>query len=412
MKITAFFAHGAPKFPFIPIAGAWLLWMAPAWADQWSAIPAVQFRTEYDDNRSLTTDSPVSVWAATVSPWLDLSRATPTSSTDVGARLVFNRYSDENVRDTDVQFVTLDQRIKTRLNRFGLDGSYKRDTVFSTISEAAETDETGGLDEAPDAVDLNLVSVEVRRNRLALQPTWTRLLTERTSLNLQYEFRNVDYENRGTFLVDYRDQSAAVSLAYELTERDRLELGIDGDLYDAPDSNRESDNYGVQVNLGHAFSRTLRGMFALGARATSFEIDGERGKSRGLLFDASLIKQESTAMSYRLSAQRSVLPSGVGALVQSDIIRATVTRRLSPRLSVSLRASALKSESLSVDRGPVNRFYYNIEPGFRWRVTRLWTIDGSYRHRAQKYEETDETAVGNAVFLSVNYAWPAIATSR
>jgi hypothetical protein len=45
-------------------------------------------------------------------------------------------------------------------------------------------------------------------------------------------------------------------------------------------------------------------------------------------------------------------------------------------------------------------------------ITRLWSLDGSYRYRWQMFEEQDEAATGNAVYLSVNYAWPNIAVSR
>ena len=134
--------------------------------------------------------------------------------------------------------------------------------------------------------------------------------------------------------------------------------------------------------------------------------------SSGTLFDFSLTKKYSELTTYKLIMGQSLHPSGVGALLLNESLRGMFSHNISPKLSVTVWGTAFKNQSVDFFRGGADRVYYEVEPGFRWMLSRLWSIDGSYRYRWQKYDEEDDAATGNSVYMAANYAWPRMSVSR
>jgi hypothetical protein len=385
-----------------------------AHADEWSATPSLQVRGQYDDNINLSVASPISVWGASVSPLLDLRKRTATSDYGLGGRLIFNRYSDDSVRDTNIQMLTFTGRSSTRLSRFGLAGSYRRDTIITTVTDEQD-DDVDDADGIPDAgdVDVDLVRTQVRRNRLALRPSWTRVLNRTMSLRLGYSLNDTSYsDDAGTSLVDFRRHGLNAALLHDITQRDRLNVGVAVSTYEAPDRGTETDDYTVTAGMTHEFSSLLSGELSVGIGSATTTLNDQEVESNDTSINASLVKKQTEQTTYRVFLGRDLYPSGAGTLVQSDHLRANLSHRVSPKLSLSVWATAFRNRSLDFFSATTDRTYYNVEPSFRWSLTRLWSLDGSYRYRWQKYEDQEDSAASNAVFLAVNYAWPRIAVSR
>lgn len=383
-------------------------------ADEWSATPSVQVRMQHDDNINLSIDSPVSVWGTSVSPLLDLRKRTALSMYGIGARLTFNRYSEDSVRDTNSQLLTFAGRSNTRLDRFGLAGSYRRDTTFATIAGGRDVegeDATGGDEE--DDTDAGVVRTEVRRHRLSLNPSWTRALTRVTSTRVGYSLNDTKYsDDAGTSLVDFRRHGINAALLHNIDQRDEINVSVAFSKYRAPDREVETDDYNISAGVAHEFSPLLRGELALGISSVTTTFGNDEDKSSGSSFNASLVKKQSEQTMYRLFLERDLYPSGVGTLVLSDRLRINYSHDVSPTLSLSLWANAFRNRSLDFFSAAADRVYYNLEPAFRWNLARLWSVDGSYRYRWQKYDDQDDAAESGAVFLAVNYAWPRMAVSR
>jgi hypothetical protein len=123
------------------------------------------------------------------------------------------------------------------------------------------------------------------------------------------------------------------------------------------------------------------------------------------------VKRYSQLTTYRFIVERSVRPSGVG-VVQSDQLRAQWYRDFSPRMAAYMWLTSFRNKSLNNPGATTDRTYYTIEPGLRWKLALQWSLDGSYRYRRQKYDNSSATAESNAVFVAISYAWPRIAASR
>lgn len=383
-------------------------------ADEWSLTPSVQARNQYDDNIFLSVDDPVSTWGGSLSPLIDLRKRTTTGFLGIGARLIFNRYAEDEIRDTNIQLLTISGRSNTRLSRYNLTGSYRRDTTIATVSVAPEDDdeETGQTVDAPD-VDASLVETQVRRNRLSLRPSWTYSMTRLTSLSLSYSLNSTIYsDDAGTSLQDYRRHGISAAITHRLTQGDLLSVNAGAGTYKSPDRGSETDDYSLSIGLSHNYSRLLRGDVTVGVRSSTTTFNDVEDDTTGGSLSASLVKKSTESTTYRFQAGRNLYPSGAGTLVLSDHLQARVLHQVSPLLSFSLIAHGYKNRSPDFFSGSVDRQYYDLEPGFRYSLTRLWSLDGSYRYRWQEYDNQSDSADSNAVFLAINYAWPRLAVSR
>lgn len=382
----------------------------PVMADQWAVTPSLQIKALHDDNINLSIDNPVSVWGGSVSPLLDLSRRSAVSAYGLGGRLTFNRYSEDAVQDTNIQLLTFFGRTATRLSRFGISGSYKRDTTYATIEapSAGEEEEQGAGD-----VDAGLVRTQVRRNRLLMTPSWRYTLSERASINLRYMLNDTTYTGSGSdALTDYRRQSAELTLQRGLSERSSLTATAGVARYTSSEVGADTDDYSVSAGYVHEFSPMLEMQLGAGVRSATSTFGNSEVESSGALVNIRLRGSLSELTTYRITADESLQPSGIGALILSKNLSWELSHRLSQKLSVSLWGTAFKNQSVDFFRAVADRTHYDIEPGFRWKLDRDWSIDGSYRYRWQKYEGDEAAASSNAVYLAVDYAWPKLAVSR
>jgi hypothetical protein len=101
-----------------------------------------------------------------------------------------------------------------------------------------------------------------------------------------------------------------------------------------------------------------------------------------------------------------LLPSGEGLLLDSKQVTANFDSRLAPRWDLRFAALALHNSAPSAFTGRQDRKFVSIEPALEYELTRWWGLSVSYRYRWQSYEDEQNDAVSNAVFLNLTYVWP------
>lgn len=82
--------------------------------------------------------------------------------------------------------------------------------------------------------------------------------------------------------------------------------------------------------------------------------------------------------------------------------------RINERLEFTLDGIYIENKSAGgIVNAADSRTYYLIEPGLSWRISRWWTVTGSYRYRAQENRETNSgLADSNAFYINLQYIWP------
>jgi hypothetical protein len=388
-------------------------------AAEWSVEPSVGLRADYDDNIHLSPAPHPGVWGLKLSPDVKFSGETETLKVTGGLNFRINRYFGEDGLDTLDHTLSLRSDYKAERDLVGLNIDSIRDSTL--VSELATTG-----------------AVQARRQRslLTANPTWSRALTEVTSLKASYSYTDVRYDDSaGTGLINYSDQSASVGIQSKLDERNVLNVGAYYDRYETRPAESRANTYGVQGGYDYDFSETLHGSFLVGLRRTqsilgshALVCDGPiiLGFCLGTVTEVTSVQKESLS-GYTLNAilakrwetdtvsgqlSREINPSGVGSLIETDRIAVTWTKEWSPTLRSNVSAAAYHSRYVGSVVTDSNSRYYTVEPRLTWRLAESWTLDAGYSYARQDYDTGPVKASANVVYVNLIYAWPKISVSR
>lgn len=392
-------------------------------AAEWSAEPSISLSEEYNDNIRFTVSPHPGVWQSRLTPSLRLSSKNEASEISGSAQLNINRYAgDPQVEDRNDQIFSLLTRFQSERNTWAMNVAYKQD------STADERNTTG------------VVQNFTQRSAFSLSPSWTRALTDRSSLKLDYSYQEVKYATHITSN-DYTSQQVGGALQYKLSERDQVSLSASysktdyapvtkvGDpsplFYLSTTTVNKSDLRNIQLGIDHEFSETLRGSLALGKRIVLTIQEQSRAVCLGLVcappvsaksetqgpgtsFSANLGKTfEASKVS--VFASRDTNASGSG-LVETDKFGVSLNRTLTEKLTGSFDATVFRTKYIDAT-APGSR-YYTFEPKLNWHFMERWTLDAGYRYARFEPDSAAAATTANAVYLNLAYNWPKMAISR
>ena len=394
-------------------------------AAEWSIEPSVSAYEEYNDNIHFTAAAHPKVWQHSLTPSLKFSNKTEVSEVSGQVQVGINRYTGEQGLNQDDKLLLLFASRMAEQNTWSLNTSYRSDTT----SERATT---------------GLVQARTQRSALSFNPSWTHTLTERASLNLDYQYQDVKYDKSTS--TDYTYQQAGGSVQYLLSERDTLNVSANYSTVDYAQTvtstvpffgigtdtvSSKSNARLVQASLSHLFSQTLSGAFTLGRRNTETTVTHT---CNGLLLPAGPLcigslpiitfTNETRSNTYSLNANldkqfetgkvsglisRDVSPSGSG-LVQTDRYGIALKKSLTENLTGFLDSSLYRTTYVSL-ASPGSR-YFTFEPRLSWRVSEWWVLGGGIRYARVKSDDSSPAVSAKAVYLNLTYNWPKISVSR
>lgn len=408
------------SFIFVAPAGALELdWLG------WVLDPTFSIQQEFNDNAGVTFGQIAGQggkknagFITTFSPGFLLRRHTKQWQVDLATRLDYNIYTGANLPDRDSERVELRSLYHfNERNVFQFATSYKRDTLIKRISlDIGGIDGgliggiDGGLIDPAEDIDIALVGVSVRRNRIVLAPSWQYSLTERAGIGLSYSFLNQTYTKaKGVSLIGTQRHQLTGTTSYKLTPLSTLNFNIDASRRTA-ENNTQTDNLAFLVGLEHPFSELLTSRVKAGYRITSsMGSDGRSRASTGFVGQLTVgYRTELDHLSGTIGRQ--LAPSGSGQSSQVDRLHLQYSRSLLPRLSFALSVDAFRAQSIG-GSSSLKRHYFDVAPRLRWNWTRWWTIDVGYsfRRRYRKSGLSSRTANSNGVFIAINYIPPPAA---
>jgi len=137
------------------------------------------------------------------------------------------------------------------------------------------------------------------------------------------------------------------------------------------------------------------------------EIDTMVSKSTGYLANITATKNTGVTR-YTAKFGVDVLPSDVGAQVESLEVVGDLFRQIGPLLDFSFRIRAYEPDALNADPDEkFSRRFLSLEPKLIWRFNRAWTIASSYRYRRQKSQAATRSGESNALLFSLKYTPPS-----
>ena len=388
------------------ILWAWLMELSMAFyseAAEWSLAPSVGVKGVYNSNLLLTPQPHSETYGFWVSPATEI--AGKTERLEVSSRLAADvvRYFGGQDRDFTNVFAPLSVRYKTEKDLLGFTGGFIRDNTLL----GGELQETG------------VVLQFVQRNQWTFNPTWTRSLTEKLSLQSGIQFSNTTYE--GTILVDNQLVGGSGGILYQLSERDQIKLfGSYTDFHTLDSPSPFQANYpGINMSLTHAFDESLTGTVYGGPRFLSSTSQTQFGditaRETVWLAGASMSKKFERA-ALDVSFDRSLIPSGFGLLVQTNRGEVIGSYDLSETLACSLDVVGILvtgKDSAGIGRPFPNQTYVSVMPKLSWKFLEWWLAEVSYMYRWREIDTDVGSAQShaNAITFMVTYYPPKLSWS-
>ena len=372
-------------------------------AAEWSLLPSIGVKGVYNDNLLLTTLPHDATYGYWVSPAAEF--AGKTERLEVSSRIsadFVSYYGGEQKNFTNIH-VPLTGRYKTEKDLLGFTGGFIRDNTL--MSELLTT---------------GLVLRFTQRNQWTANPSWTRSITEKLSVQSSFQLNDTTYENGLSFgLIDYQLLGGSGGLLYQMTEQDQIQLSgsyVNFHTTNAPLPFRASFP-GVNLSLTHAFTETLTGTAYGGPRfvssTTQTVSDNIKAQNTVWLFGASLAKKfESTSI--QMNVDRDIVPSGFGLVIQRDRAGLTVSHDLSETLTASFNGSGyLVSGVTKLASGSTfpERRYFSATPTIAWKFLEWWKLELSYTYRWRGGENLPE-AMSNGTMFMLTYYPPKFALSN
>jgi hypothetical protein len=355
---------------------------------EYSVVPTVSLREEVNDNILMTAQPHDTVWGSHLIPSLRLSAAMERWRVDGNFWASLSRYVGEEGLDMNEASLKLSSEYSTERDRWRWFGEATRDAAWKS-----ELEETG------------LIFGVQRRNVGVLGGSWSRTLTERTTLRGEVEYRETRYDREGG-LFDFDAFLGSVQTIYSLSEKDQLRTHLQLLSYRAPSVGVESKNVGLQISWVHPFSETFQGTFSVGGRElfTEFSLGGETEKERefGWLAGAMILKRwERTSL--RGGAVRQVDPSGGGYLIEVNRLSSVIEQQLTQTTSGSLAAYFYRTRPLRGDLSPPDGTSFSIEPRWLWNWNEAWSMLIGYRYAWLKRDDGNDPIYSNSITWMLTY---------
>ncbi len=365
----------------------------PCHGQPWLIDATFKIQPEYNDNPQLLPGVKDDTFGLTGGIDMEARQDTGATKMTLRGRAEGTLYANSDIPDDGLGLLALAYQHATERHKIGLDGSFLIDNSLEN-----EIDDPGDIDQG-------ITSFQVRRYKLDLAPVWTYALTERSGVELGYDFIGVEYgaNKDEAELENYLYQSGAGKLFYQWTESTTVSGIPQVFNYDSSDSDTHYTGGSLSLSVEHLFSKTLSGELAVGGYWTDFDSGREKSSASGELFSLGLLQRgEQTRL--RALVSRSLRPSGSGQMREADQVLLTVNRDLSSRMSLSFRARYNQTRNIGI--GNANEFdFLLIEPGINWRLSERTDLAFTYRYLFKDEKDIGETADSNEALVSFIYHW-------
>lgn len=376
----------------------------PGWAAEWSLTPSMSTKAYYNDNLLLTPLPHDPTYGYWISPAADFTGKTERLEVSGRAALDFvDYYGGEPNRYTNI-FLPLTMRYRTEQDEWGLTGGFTRDNTLM-----GELSTTG------------IVLRFTQRNLWNVNPSWTRMLTEKWGFQSTFQFSDASYQDGLRLgLVDYQVFGGTAGFLYHLTERDDVQLSGTYTNFHTSNAPFGLRAYypGAMLSVTHSFTEGLKATAYGGPRFVSStnQLGGFSQKTNDTtwIYGASLTQQFERA-SMQLSLTRDIFPSGFGLLIQTDRIGAFTSYNLTDTVTASLDASGYLVSGLTKQvRGGTlqeQRLFY-LTPKLSWHFSEWWRAEASYAYRWRDAETFNEPVTSNMLMFMLTYYPPKLAISN
>jgi len=371
--------------------------------------PIVQLSTQYNTNLDL---SPIAAEKRGAEGYYadaatTFGIATPTMETTLQPRVLYNYYPSASDRNRLEAFLNGNGRYSWERDHLSWFGTFDhRDDVNAEQPGAADTNTVNpGTGNNPTSSSHPIVGVT--RNFLVVDPTYTHSLTPLSAIGLsgEYQFLSFNNEDSGHIGFDFYQGKAYYSKTIDL--RSEFQIGALGNHYTARFGDAHSNSGGVFGNYGYNWSQVLHSNLSASVEQTNYKQSRDTrdidvtSHPWSAIFSTVYNSGELTKYSFYLG--RSIYPSSVGGLSQTDQVRAQYDRELTERLHFTGAVRVFRDRLVA---STIDNNYRNYATGnlrLQYMLTRQIFVATSYTYVYQKYRFDPASADANVIQVSFGY---------
>ncbi len=362
-----------------------------AQADLWYVEPHAKLRVFYDDNVQLSIQRPKRSSGVLATAGVESGRRTENSEIGLIAAVRSTQYANASELDETDVALGLTSAYQMGRSRFGLDGEINYDSTLTS-----------------EVLTSGLVQTNKRRQRIRLTPSWAYMLSPLMQVKTSLNYQKISYEDVDFIpLFDYSFATAQMTLIYALSERTQVFSRASYYRYDAEQIDTQSLNYSMELGAGHLLTERLSMSAFAGLRSTEAESPAlagiiEKNNNVGPIFRVELTQTYERGR-IRMSADRSLVPSGSGTLLDTTSLGVSADYRFNERWNFIIRANGYRNRMPDGESSNYNRDYALLSPAIRHHLTQSLSLDLGYRYRWQEYENSTSDASSNELYLSLQY---------
>lgn len=349
------------------------LYTGQSYAGTWQHALSAQASTEYETNPALSLINQSRTRKLLVKPDYTLTKADGIDELKAGLAFHIVRSSNQAVilnREDPRAF--LSWRHQGSVGEFGISARYEE-----MATRATELDSTG------------LATVDGTRTKRTTSASWSKALSERSTLSADGAYSSVFYKNSAN--VDYITRSGGLKLSHEISEAvapfiniSYIDLKLAGS---ASSSHRVNSALGLNWNVTERFNILI---YAGRSRINTASSEKSTNQS-GLV-----AKYAGQLTGFSIKAHRQTSPSGLGGFITYDQLSGSLSHELSERNRVGIDMRWRKNRSITID---INR---NTEAWFQHDLSAFWHIRANCMRRAREVEGMGR-ASSNLVGVSLTY---------
>jgi hypothetical protein len=373
-------------------------------AADWSLVPAITQRSEFNSNINYDFSRPVSDYIFTLRPAVDFNYTTEISQLQGHLGLNGQHFITQSQIDHIDQNYQINgrYRVTPRIN-LSLNTSYIVDT---TLREELLTS--------------GLVMSRTPRQSFMAAPALTYNITERLSGAVNYNFNRVLYQD--PHYTDYTNHQAALNFTY-LLKNERTSLInnniVRETLYAGGNTFRSVGIYlgGIQ-KLSERWDASLMSgvnisFFSFNTQVLDFNqapyfirVETKRIESSNVTPYVNVsTNYRWTNLTLGVGFSHDQSASAYGAIYEFNRLYFSCAYNYSERLSGSLKGDFSLS-NLSGQSGSSEYNYYDISPQLTYRITERLSVSSGYRFAGRKDITGDRTAHDHMVWLQFSYTYP------
>ena len=374
----------------------------PAAAAEVFYQPIVTLQAETDTNLDLEPGIKQDVQGYIADAATVIGIATKDSDTILKPRVIYRYYPQDSADDRIEAHLDFNTDYRTQRSSANLAGSLQHlDEFNAEETSAIYNDVNPGL---PIPTDTGKIVNGATRDSGFLMPKYQYSITPVFGVGASGQYQVVNYSPSDLNHLDFNYYQGRAFVSWTFSQTSDMQLGGFGSKFDSNKLGDRATGTGATFDFNTTWTPLFSTKVSLLYQHTSID-DTTPPLQEGVNAWGGLVAAvyKNQVDQLRLTAGRTISPSGAGALSNVNKVQLQYDRNLTARWSITGALVGLRTTALTSNVEGDDRKYTQALVESRWNMTRYWFIQGGYQYAWQRYQFDVTSAANNRVYIQIGY---------